>query len=176
MRVERKAEDQQCYSRIYLLILLILKRCCYAPEILIHTRLLKSKQSVRLETARTREENDCASVNSESICWDQIPSCEGLKWSLSAHIYSVRTWCKWIVFWIFSLLKEESSIFLSYKVREYSSLTGRFTQRVGVIPGSTVSVLILCCNAADILLCVPEPEIAIYITTAWKRWKNISCQ
>ena len=84
----------------------------------------------------------------------------------------VRTWCKWIVFWIFSLPAEESSIFFSYKVREYSSLTGHFTQQIGVIPGSSVSVLILCCSAADILLCVPEPEIAIQITTAWKRWKT----
>lgn len=129
-----------------------------------------------LETARPREDNDYVPLNAKTVCWDQIPSCEALKWTLSAHIYSERTLCKLVVLQMFCLPIGESYILLPVRwgdtVHWLDTLQSEkeLFQEVHTAP-----VLISCCSAADILFCVPEYEIAICITSAWKRWKRKHC-
>lgn len=79
--------------------------------------------------------------------------------------------------WIFSLPTGESCIFL---VIEWGTQFANWTLKILIRSYSKkykLPVVIVSCNAADILLCVPEYEIIICITSARKDEKeNIACQ
>lgn len=129
-----------------------------------------------LETARPREDIDYAPVSAKTVCWDQIPSCEALKWTLSAHIYLERTLCKLVVLQMFCLPTGESYILLPVKWGDTVHWPDALLSEKELFQEvHTAPVLISCCSAADILFCVPEYEIAICISSAWKRWKRKPC-
>lgn len=110
--------------------------------------------------------------------WGSNPLCEALKWILFARILTTkwevgRCWCA------LDLLSANRRT-MHFLIIEWSTQFANWTLKILIRSYSKkyrLPVGIVSCNAAEILLCVPEYEMIIRITSAWKDEKeNIACQ